>query len=261
MDLVEFIGVIRKWKWLVLAVIVVVTAYVLATNIRSQNNYSSDATVVAGLSQMASTSTLGLAIAASGDRISATYSELVTAQPVMEKALDRAGLDWPTSRLESMVSSSLTKNTPVLRISVVDTDPNRAVLLTNAVADSFVEYIRSVSTSGIEDAENLVLGQLSDVDRRLADASAAPQVDNVLVKTLQDQHDNLLKEYQGLLDQQAHASDVRVVDPAYNSYLVGTPFTQRVAFGFVISVVAGIVVAFLAEAVQKSLRGTRQEMS
>jgi len=258
MDLVEFVGVIRKWIWLVLIVVVVVTGYTVYSNARSKSSYSSETTVVAGLSQIASTSALGLNIAVSGDRISATYAELITADPVMEKALDKAGLDWPASTLAGMTSSTTTKNTPVLRIAVTDSDPNRAQLLANAVSDSFVEYVSDIGASGAKDAQQVTISELNDVDRQLAELNASAQPEAGAVKALQDRHDALVKEYQGLLDQQAHANDIRVVDPASSAFQVGAPASQRLAIGFVISLVAGIVVAFLAEAVQKSLRAPRE---
>jgi capsular polysaccharide biosynthesis protein len=254
MDLIEFIGVIRGWKWLVLAVIVVVTSYTVFSSARTPASYSAEATVVAGLSQITSSSTLGISMAQSGERISGTYAELVNAQPVIEKALEKAGLDWSIASLRPLVSATTTKNTPVMRIKVVDSDADRAKLLANSVSDAFVEYIKDVSKTSILEAQAETIKQLNDVNKELAALTASSPGDAGLIRAVQDRRDSILKEYQSLLDQRSHAGDVRVVDPAETVSQTGMPPSQRVTIGFVISLVAGIVLAFIAEAVRKSVR-------
>ncbi|MHB1270927.1 MAG: YveK family protein [Thermoleophilia bacterium] len=250
MDLVDFISVIRRWIWLLIPVVLLVVGYTAYSGIRSQTAYNSEATIVIGLSQIAASSTGGFSIANSGDRIGATYSELVTARPVMEKALAKAGLDWHPDTLRSKVSTNVTKNTPVFKVDVVDTDPQRTQTLANAVAESFVEYIQDVSTSGADDARKVVMGELTRVDTELASARAANSGANeARINSLQDSKATILKQYATLLDQQTHAGDIRVANPADSSTRTGTSLGQRIAIGLAAGLIVGILLEFIAEAI------------
>jgi len=259
MDLVEFIGVIKRWIWLVIAVVVVVTGYTGFVVLRTPASYNADTTVIIGLSEITSSSLLGISITQNAERLTSTYAELVSTQPVMEKSLEKAGLDWPVTTLQSMVYTATTKNTPSLQISVVDSDANRAKLLANSVSEAFVEYIKETGKNSALEAQAETLRQLNDVNKKIAALGATPSVDVAIYKALQDRRDTILNEYENLLNQQAHAGDVRVIDSAYTVSRAGMSTTQKIAISFVISLVAGIVLAFIAEAVRKSLRETPVE--
>ncbi len=253
MDLVEFIGVIKRWKWMVLAVIVVVTAYVIFSSTRSQSSYEADTTLVAGLSQITSSGSQGVNIAASGQGISATFVELVTADPVMQKALQVAKLNWSTTRLRSEVSASNTQDTPVLSITVTDTDPGRAQLLANSVSNAFVGYISDVSKTSFQDAQNEMTNQLQDVEKQINQQNSSPNVDTSTVKALQDRRDAIAKDYESLISQETDAGDVRVTSAADTYQRVGMANTEKIAIALVIGLIGGIVLAFISESVRKSL--------
>ena len=254
MELADFIGVIRKWKWLILPVIVVVTGYTYITGASAQKIYTAKASVAVGLSQITSASAVGISLAQSSDKIGATYAQLVTAQPVLKAALDKSGVKWSEERLGSATTVTPITDTTMLEIGVNDSDPQQAQLLANSVADAFVSYIQSVSDSGAQQAESQALKQLSDVEQKLQKQNTTTQVDEVLVKGLQEQRDSILKEYGTLLDQQVNAGDVSVVNRADSAAVIGTSLTQRTGIGFVISLVGGIMLAFTAEAGRKSLK-------
>jgi len=254
MDLADFIYVIRRWIWLLIPVVLVVVVYSVYSGIRSQPAYNSEATIVIGLSQIAASGTGGFNIANSGDRLGATYSELVTAQPVMEKALAKAGLDWRPDTLRSMVSTSVTKNTPVFKVDVVDTDSQRAQTLVNAVAESLVEYIQDVSKTGADDARTVLMGELTRVDKDLAAAKASNSgADEARINSLQDSKATILIEYATLLDQQTNAGDIRLVNPADSSTKTGISLGQRVAIGLAIGLIVGILLEFVAEAISSAV--------
>ncbi|MFA5816013.1 MAG: Wzz/FepE/Etk N-terminal domain-containing protein [Bacteroidales bacterium] len=259
MDLVEFIGVIKRWIILVIAVAVVVTGYTAFVALRTPASYSADTTVIIGLSEITSSSLLGISITQNAERLTSTYAELVTTQPVMEKSLEKAGLDWPITELQSMVFTTTTKNTPSLQISVIDSDANRATLLANTVSEAFVEYIKETGKNSALEAQAETMKQLNDVNKEIAALGATSSMDAGLFKALQDRRDTIINEYEILLNQQAHAGDVRVIDSAYTVTRAGMSNTQKIGISFVISLVAGIVLAFIAEAVRKSFRETPVE--
>ena len=253
MDLAEFFGVIRKWKWLVIPIVVVVTGFTFFTSARSQPSYSSETTVMIGLAQISSQSTGGISLAQSGERFSLTYAELVTAQPVLEGALKEAGLEWQPAALRGMISTNTPKNTSVLQITVRDTDPQRAEKLANAVANSFISYIQAASKENVETTRAIITNELKDTEQQLS-AAQSSGARTEQINALQDRLDAIKKEYTSLLDDQTHSGDLRVAKPAEAGQIVGIRPFQIVVISFFISILAGMAFAFVAEGVSRAFR-------
>ena len=255
MDLVEFVGVINKWKWIVVSIVVVMVAYTLFTGFRTTKMYSSESEIGFGLTQIASSSQPGINIMQNGDRFAATYAEVITNQQIMESALAKAGLDWPADQLRGRISTSNPKNTAMFLVSVSDSDPARSVVLTNAVSDAFVEYLAGLSKKGIDNSRAIIMDQLTKVEGELANAQADPtKVDPGRIRALQDSRDLAQKDYESLFDQQIRAADVQVLDRAQASHLLGRPLSQIAVINVAIGLLVGIVLTFIAEAVSKIFR-------
>lgn len=255
MDLAEFIAIIRKWKWLVLPVVILVTGYTLVIGLQNPKSYSSESSIVFGLSQLANSSGTGISIVSAGDRISATYGEMITSEPVLSTAITKAGIDGSIDSLSGRISSSQPKNTNVILIDVVDSDPNRAIVLSNAVAESFVDYIQQVGNDYINSSREVVSTELASIENDLNNlTNQGVKSDDGRVKALLDRRDGAQRKYTTLLDQMVSTGDIRIADSARTAQQVGTTTLSRTGIGFVLSLLVGIVLAFVAEAVFKALR-------
>ena len=255
MELSDFIGVIRKWKWIVIMVVLSVTIYTVITSLQGQNSYRAETIVVVGLSGLTSPGSAGVNLALSGPKIGATYAELVTTEPVISRALEIAGLDWQPSALSGRVETDIPKETSVIKIAVTDRDAARAILLTDAVANSFIEYIKDVSATSFENSKDILKTELAKAEEELATASVeGANTSDSEIRALQQTRDALLRRYDDILDEQVTAGDIRVIQPASAYQTVGIQASQRIIIGFAISLVIGIGVAFIAEAISKSLK-------
>lgn len=255
MDLFEVIGILNKWKWLLLPVVILVTGYALVTGLQSPKSYSAESSVVFGLSQMANSSSTGLNVAATGDRISATYGGMITSEPVLSKALSKAGIDGSVDTLRGQVSFAQPKNSTILLIDVVDSDPDRAVILANSEAEAVVEYIQQVGQESIDSGKQVVTTELTSIENDMNTLTAqGVQPDDGRIKALLDRRDAMQKRYTALLDQLVSTGDIRVADAARSSQQEGTETLPRTGIAFVISLIVGIALAFIAEAVSKGMR-------
>src|SRR3989304_9548766 len=115
MELSEFIGVIRKWKWLVIPIVVLVTGFTFITGIRGKTTYRAETNVVVGLSELTTPGGGGY-LALNAPKIGSTMRELVTTEPVIQKALEIAELDWSQAVLSGMVATELPKDSAVMKI-------------------------------------------------------------------------------------------------------------------------------------------------
>lgn len=79
-----------------------------------------------------------------GSQLTQDYKVLTTSRTVMEDVIQKLGLKYDYMTLRSKVSLDNPKDTRILNISVLDTDPQMAKKLTDAVADSASSYIADI---------------------------------------------------------------------------------------------------------------------
>jgi len=260
MELADFIHVIWRWKWLVLAIVILVTGYVLATSLRQGDMYSAEVSVIPGLPQIANASSAGINIEQAGDRIGATYAELVYTKPVLEKSLAIAGLDWKPEVLRGRITTDQPKNTPMVNISVLDNDPGRVQILANAVGEGLVAYLKEASEAGSETAKAVIMDELKEVEKQYAIVQPGGSNPDVsMARALEDRRQSILKNYETLISQQASSADIQVAGPADTYSVVGNQMTQKAVIAFVISLAIGISLAFLAQGISNSLVNDQED--
>jgi non-specific protein-tyrosine kinase len=73
------------------------------------------------------------------ERLTKTYSELVTKRPVLEAVIARVGQPEDIETLRDMVNVSVIRDTQLLRLSAESEDPALAAVLANATAQAFID--------------------------------------------------------------------------------------------------------------------------
>ena len=201
MEIRHYFRILRRWWWLLLAAILLAAGgSYLAT--RSQPRiYSSRARVLVGTSIQSRNP--DWAAITTAEQLAQTYAELATTRPVLQGVIDHYGLQTTPDILRGMISVKPTQGTQILDITVVDTDPNRAAAIANAVAE---ELIRQ-SPGGSESPE---AGIRRDVEEQLRDLKsridlAREEVQNLEAAILQEDSARAiaeLKNRRDLLQQQ-----------------------------------------------------------
>lgn len=261
MELTDFFRVIIRWKWLVVTILFLVGGYSLFSAVKSQEKFRAETTVVTGLSHMSQLSqgTGGINVAQHGDNIAATYAEVVTWQPVLNKALQRAELDWPAETLETKVKTSISKDTPVLQISVEDTDAERAMALANALGESLVEYIKETSQATLDSSKFRLSQELITIEQEISVEQEAIEPNLSKIKVLQDKRDLALKEFNNMLQLELDSVDVNLVNRAVASKPVDTKANQKALVIFIVGLATSVVAAFATEAVSKAFKASNGE--
>lgn len=260
MTLVEFINVLRRWIWLIIAVVIIVSGVTAFETLRSPKSYRGEALLVPGITQITSTNTDSANYVRVGGELAATYAEIVSVQDVMESALEKTGLDWSADSLKSRIAAEASVDAPVFRIYATDSDPGRAVLLTNAVADAFVEYIEEIKDQQYDEAKEEILAEIAEIEGKLADSEngTAPLPPEV-VRALGQEREKILNSYNELLNAQVSATDVKVVDPAKTATEVGINSIQTIILAIVAAVISSIIIAFIAEGIRLSFSQKKPE--
>lgn len=124
-------------------------------------NYKSDTTLMVNSSKGISAGD----IAASFDlgslnlsqKLVVTYGEIVKSRIVLEQVINRLELDMSYESLLRKTTAQQVGSTEILRISVTDTDPDRAALIANTIADVFVkEVMRILKVNNVETIDSAI---------------------------------------------------------------------------------------------------------
>jgi capsular exopolysaccharide synthesis family protein len=139
LDFKSILRMARHWWWLLLLAPMIGggTAYYFSS--QQPNMYEAEVTMMVS-SGVNSGSNPG-SFEASKDLI-ATYTLWVVSRPVLERSADILDYEGGSDVLADHVSSGTVLNTLYMTVSATDTDPERAALIANTVADQFVADVK-----------------------------------------------------------------------------------------------------------------------
>jgi polysaccharide biosynthesis transport protein len=188
MELRHYFNVVLKWWWMIAAAVLVASIAAFFGTQASPRTYLSRTTVMVGQALQdpnPSQSEFGTA-----QTLAQSYADLVKREPVLRGALETLGLPWKWTELQDMVASRVVPGTLLVEIGVLDTDPQRAKVLADEIANQLImqspagvdlarESERQFIQQQIEGLQNKIrkgeeeIQQLDDV---IASASSARQI-------------------------------------------------------------------------------------
>lgn len=253
----EAIKLARRWWWILVLLPLVAggTAYAISSAMTPM--YEARSVLLIEASQASAGSNYNDLLAA--ERLSRTYSELATTDVVLDLTVEQlADPEIDRSVLSGMVTVSAVQETQLLWVTARDSDPDRAAVVANTLADVFTVQVRAqqatdVTSDGpIADSIAEVRGQIEDTAARIATLETGSNASSASVQTELQQLRTHLNTYQatyaGLLEIQqrfelaAAESAVRVLvaDPASPAT---TPVSPRVAMNIALGMFLGLLLA------------------
>ena len=240
----QYLGVVRRRKWIALAAIVLVPAAAIVFSQRQEALYQASARVLLSSQNLAAelTGTQSTGINLTPDRIAETQADIARVSGVARGAVQRvpgSGLTPGGLLAESSVSPSA--NADVLMFKVTHHDPQLAVRLVNAYAGSYVAYRHHLDTQAIKNA-------LDGVNSRIEQLVAGGDQKSAL--------------YAGLLDRQQtletmealQTSNASVIQSATGAGQTQPRTTRNAILGLILGIVLGVGLAFLYEALDTRVR-------
>lgn len=163
-SLQDYLTVLRRRFWLVLATVVLVTVSAVSVAFTQTPVYEADTEVVVEPVRRTQDATLEELLAPSGTAVQ-TERLIVTSRPVAERVA--AQLDLPDTRAALRdVRVEAVSDTRVVRVIVSDTDPAAAAARADAFAASYLEHKRDQALEGL-------LAARSNLDSRAGDLRAS----------------------------------------------------------------------------------------
>ncbi len=137
MELKRYLGVLRRWIWLVIlgAIVAGGAAYFISSNMTpvysARSRYLIDE--APGSNNSNEYSKL-----LTEQKLAQTYVEIATARPVLEETIEKLDLPYSVGELRRKVSVNAPLDTQILVITTEDTDPQRAATIANTVGEVFI---------------------------------------------------------------------------------------------------------------------------
>jgi succinoglycan biosynthesis transport protein ExoP len=239
----DYIAVVRRRKWIVIAVLVAVPLAVVAVSLRQEELHRSSAKVLIVRENLAATLTGASDVvgAQDPDRLGteATLARLVR---VAAATLEAAKLtDRTPGQFLEMSSVSRIPDSNLLELSVTDPDPRRAATLATAYAEQFVAYRRELNTRAIERARRGLRERIRRLER-------ARRTESDLYANLVDK-DEELRTFEAL-----QSTPVVVVERARGVAQVQPRPLRALLLGLGIALLGGLGLAFAAEALDTRVR-------
>ena len=155
-DLARYLGALRRGAWLIVLIVVPLTATVLALSLALPNSYSATATLVIDEPD----TVLSTPDADTATRRLATMRALLTSRNVLTAAAQRlAGESLDT--LRDKVSASVDDVASLIELKASDGDARGAAAIANTVATTFVDGRRAAAEKRLGDSQRELEGALS----------------------------------------------------------------------------------------------------
>lgn len=248
MTLGDYIGVLRRRKWLVIFFVVLAPASALLLELGKDDVYSASADVL--ITNQNAAALLGLPDTGlsqqSAERFAQTQASIARAPALARQTLAAAGVKRETTRSFLKRSNvSARPNEDLLRFVVKDRSSKQAVLLANAYAQQFPVYRRSLDEAALARTR-------AEVQQRLDRLEVQGQRGSILYKTLASKRQQL-SAIEAL--QTTSAQLVRPADQA--PQIVPRP-GRALALGLILGLLAWVAVAFAWDALDTRMRSPEE---
>ncbi len=176
MELRQYWELLRKWLWLILltTVIAAVAAYIFSSRQTPIYRASTRLLVSQSVSNSAS---LQYADILAAERLSSTYAQMLTARPLLEAAIAKAGLEGVVDpeELAQAVSVQSVRDTQLIDLHVEYPDPDIAAKLANALPEVFVEFNNRQQTARYQELKGSLQQQLQELSQEIQSTDAELQ--------------------------------------------------------------------------------------
>jgi Mrp family chromosome partitioning ATPase/capsular polysaccharide biosynthesis protein len=168
----HYIGVLRRWFWLLALTTLVAGAISYLVSKRQPVYYTSSARLLVGTAT--SSPNVDLNDLRTAAQLLEIYAELPTTRPFLDGLLQDLGpIDMSISQIENHLTVSTNSSTDILTIRFEARDPHQSVAIVNAIADRLVR--ESPSGSGATGTANQLQSQIQRVEQMISTSQTTIQ--------------------------------------------------------------------------------------
>jgi len=272
MELRQYWELLRKWLWLILLTTVIAAAAAYFFSSRQTPIYQASIRLLVS-QNLSNSASMQYADILAAERMSRTYAQMLTARPMLEAAIAKAGLEGVVDPqiLAKAISVQPVRDTQLIDLHVEYPDPAIAAKLANTLPQVFVDFNNKQKTARYQELKQALQQQLQELDQEIKNADAELQqlVDasdansKARQTVLEDRlaqfrstYGNVLAQLEGIRLTEANAQDtITVVEPAEAPL---HPIRPRVLMNTLLAAIVGGMIglgaAFLIEYLDDTIK-------
>jgi capsular exopolysaccharide synthesis family protein len=169
-EIKQYLSILWRWAWLL--VLLAANGGGLTYYYSSQQPKIYKATATVLIDNPQATSDLYYSVYFT-DRLTQTYSQMIVQQPTLEGVIEELGLDLSVNQLQQTLVVEPIPDTQLLKISIEDTDPNRAATIVNSIGTIFAQTNAEMQASRYSETKNSLEAQMLSMDNQIQQTSQA----------------------------------------------------------------------------------------
>ena len=271
-DLIDYLRVVWRYRWMILALCVIAMSVTVATSMRKPRHFQSSVTIVPPLDilQRESGGALGslnnsllrqmMDTGAGG--IAKMYVEILESREVADAIIDRfhlmdvyEGILYRSNARDRLKANTTVKTTDggAVRITVADRDPKQAAAIANAYVEELDKRNKKLSAGQATSKKLFLENRLKEVEGKLS------KIDNILsreAKTQEMLYEMLVTQYEMAKMEEARSMPtIQVLDPpAVPELPLGRGTVRKGMMAGVAAFMFGVFLAFSREYVVQARR-------
>ncbi len=264
MGLRQQIRTVRSKWWLLLASVLLAGGAAFLVSSALPKVYEGEVTLLVGQSAQAANPDYNQLLAS--QRLSQTYAELATTDPLLELVITKSGLSSTLDSFRRRVTAEAPRDSILVHLTVEDGDPVRAAALANALAAEMIAASPAIAGRDTQvqqfiDADLAATQQqiqdTQDEIQRLTNLPERTAADEQLLQALQGRIVTLRQTYATILgfSSNSGANLLTIVDPASPPT---EPSAPRILLNTLVAALLGLLIAlgfiFVLEHLDDSLK-------
>jgi capsular exopolysaccharide synthesis family protein len=271
MELKHYVNIFKKWWWLMVACTLIASVSSYVGTLEMPRVYRATTTLMVGQAlQQANPSTQDIWMS---QQLAQTYTTMVKRRPILESARDALGLNYTPS--SGSVSARVVPGSQLLEISYLDTDPERARVLADEIANQLILQTPTDSPE-TQERQAFIQQQLVDLEEKIqetqdeideeqenldnANSARAIQQYQSNISALQQKLGNYQATYASMLTSvQGGTNYVTVIEPANTPTVPISPnVRQTVLLAAAIGLGLAVAGAFLIEYLDDTVKSAEE---
>ena len=244
----DYLLLFWRWAWLIILAGILAGVVSFVVSMRMDPVYQAKSTVL--ITDSSVTKSTDYSSLMASERLTRTYSEMMTSQTVLAEVSQLLGLNIPLVDLTKMISVAPLRDTQLIELSVKSTDPEQAARIANTLVGVFIDQVQGIQSSRYSQSKTSLQNQLTDMERQIqlfneqldeaADQAERERLDSKLSQ-YQQIYSNLLMSFEQVrLAEAQSSSSISQIEPASVPLM---PVSPNVLRNTVLAVAVGMMLA------------------
>jgi non-specific protein-tyrosine kinase len=260
-DIRQYLALFWQWAWLIALVTVLAGLVSFLVSQRMTPVYSAATTLY--INEAPSSKATDYNSIITSERISGTYSKMITTRPILEEVATRVGV--PIEYLDDRITVSPIRDTTLIQITVKSSDPKLAAQIANELANVFSDRVVLIQEERFTVSKGSLQTQITNMEEQIDDVTTALITENdagvrASLETKLTQYraiySNLIMSYEQIrLSEAQTVSTVLAIDPAtIPTEPISPQVLRNTALAAMVGLMLAVGVIFLIEALDDTIK-------